>query len=234
MLLHCMENVYGCGRVIHNASFQFKFSLPKIVKTIYSLEGLILQLQPFCPGAGSVLLITASSSSLDRVPVPTFDALFLVAGLDGVTDPEALACAVHGPPTGTQEDFITSLQLKISNVSRCSLVLWALSAVFSTRCDKNKFAASVLCISCSLPLAFFQVLPRSSWRSLGLWHCQALDVWKCWALAEGAAGPRGQQHSHHASGQQKWSTPPEGGANRWGQGLGRYWVCVWTDSLLPR
>lgn len=60
---------------------------------------------------------------------------------------------------------------------------------------------------------FAQVLPWSRRRSPGVRHRETLDVRKCRALAEGAAGPRRQQHCHHAGGQQKRSTPPEGSAH---------------------
>lgn len=66
-----------------------------------------------------------------------------------------------------------------------------------------------------------QILQRSGGGALSLRHSQASDVRERGALAEGAAGPRRQQHRHHAGRQQERSPPPQGRAHRRGAGVRR-------------
>ena len=68
---------------------------------------------------------------------------------------------------------------------------------------------------------FSQVLPRGSGGPAGLRHRQAPDLRERGALAEGAEGPRRQQHRHHAGGQQERPAAPEGRAHRRGARLRR-------------
>ena len=48
-----------------------------------------------------------------------------------------------------------------------------------------------------------QVLPGGGGGAPGVRHRQAPDLRERGVLAEGAARPRGQQHRHHAGGQQE-------------------------------
>ena len=67
-----------------------------------------------------------------------------------------------------------------------------------------------------------QILQRSGGGAFSLWHSQTPDLWERGALAEGAEGPRRQQHCHHAGWQQERPAPPQGRAHRRGPGLRRY------------
>ena len=71
-------------------------------------------------------------------------------------------------------------------------------------------------------LVWLQILQRGGGGALSLWHSQTPDLWECGALAEGAEGPRRQQHRHHAGRQQERPAPPQGRAHGWGPGLCRY------------
>lgn len=97
--------------------------------------------------------------------------------------------------------------------SQCSFALWALCAVAVASQLISLFRAGWVSVTHTVnPDSYrllrqrvaswvsnlfvwshvVQVLPWSRRSSVGLWHCQALDVRKRRALAEGAAGPRRQ------------------------------------------
>ncbi len=66
-----------------------------------------------------------------------------------------------------------------------------------------------------------QVLSGCRWGSASLRHRQAPDIRERRALAEGAEGPRWQQHRHHAGGKQERPPSPPGSAHWWGSSLCR-------------
>lgn len=104
----------------------------------------------------------------------------------------------------------------VDSRAHCHTVMW-LTHWFS--CYKSKISAVKWRV---LVLVWLQVLQRGGGGSLSLWHCQTPHLWERGALAEGAEGPRRQQHRHHAGWQQERPAPPQGRAHRWGPGLRRY------------
>ena len=92
---------------------------------------------------------------------------------------------------------------------------WVFSLCVLNYCILDKDGVVTVFICC------YQVLPGCSWSSPSLRHRQALDVRKRWTLAEGAEGPRWQQHRHHAGWKQERPPPPQGGAHWRGSSLRR-------------